>query len=76
MVWACEAERGVTSDEIVESVDVAADGLLGLVPGFKHDAPDEFRLQRLEEALHHAVVVAIPLPDIELSMLCFLSSAW
>src|SRR4051794_19849734 len=33
--WACEAERGVAPDGVVEAVDVPADRLLGLVAGLK-----------------------------------------
>ncbi len=42
-------ERGVAPDRVAEAVDEAANGLLGLVAGHEDGAPDEFRLQRLEE---------------------------
>ena len=61
---------------VVESVDVPADGLLSIVAGLEHGAPDEFRLQRLEENLDHRVIIAVPLADIEIRMPCFRSSAW
>ena len=40
-------------------------------------APDEFGLEGLEERLDHGVVgKQFPLPDIEIEMPFFLSSAW
>ena len=57
-------------DGIVEPVDVAASNqwpgrLLG---GCKDGPPDELGFQGLEKPLHQSVVVAIPLPDIEIRM--------
>ena len=46
---------------IVEPVDVAANGLVGLLASVKDGPPDELGFQGLEERFHHGVVVAIPL---------------
>src|SRR5579864_5326319 len=48
-------------DGIVEPVDVAANGLVGLLAGVEDSPPDELGFQGLEERLHHGVVVAISL---------------
>ena len=48
-------------DEIVEAVDVAANGLVGFLAGVEDGAPDELGFEGLEERLHHGVVVAISL---------------
>src|SRR5476649_1645942 len=48
-------------DGIVEPVDVAANGLVGLLAGVEDGPPDELGFQGLEERLDHGVVVAIPL---------------
>jgi hypothetical protein len=50
----------VVPDRVVETIDVAADGLLGIPACFEHGALDEFRLQRLEERLDHGVDAPIP----------------
>ena len=65
----------MTPDGIVEAVDVAPDGVLGLGPSLEDGAPDQLGFQGLEEGLDNRVVVAISLPDIEIWMPCFLSSA-
>ena len=62
-------------DGIVEPVDVAANGLVGLLAGVEDGAPNELGFQRLEERLHHGVVVAVPFADIEIRMPCLRSSA-
>ena len=41
-------------DGIVEPVDVAANGLVGLLTGVEDGPPDELEFQGLEERLHHA----------------------
>ena len=48
-------------DGIVEPVDVAANGLVGLLASVKNGPPDELGFQGLEERLDHGVVVAISL---------------
>ena len=48
-------------DGILEPVDVAANGLVGLLASVKDGPPDELGFQGLEERLHHGVVVAISL---------------
>ena len=51
----------MASDGIVEPVDVAANGLVGLLTGVEDGPPNELGFQCLEERLPHRVVVAIPL---------------
>ena len=51
----------MTPDEIVEPVDIAANGLVGFLAGVEDGPPDEFGFQSLKERLHHGVVVAISL---------------
>ena len=46
-------------DGIIEPVDIAANGLVGLVAGIEDGPPDELGFQGLEERLDHGVVVAI-----------------
>src|SRR3982751_2859803 len=58
---AYEVEGGMAPDGIVEPIDVAANGLVGLLAGVEDGPPDELGFQGLEERLHHGVVVAIPL---------------
>jgi hypothetical protein len=58
---ACEVEGGMAPDGIVEPVDVAANGPVGFLAGVEDGPPDELGFQRLEERLHHRVVIAIPL---------------
>ncbi len=53
---ACEVERGMAPDGVVEAVDVSADGLCGFGACFEGSAPGEFGFQRLEERLDHGVV--------------------
>ena len=48
-------------DGIVEPVDAAANGLVGIVVGVQDGPPDALGFQGLEERLDHGVVVAIPL---------------
>src|SRR5258707_5402397 len=48
-------------DGIVEPVDVAANGLVGLLASVEDGPPDDLGFQGLEERLYHGVVVAIPL---------------
>ena len=48
-------------DEIVEPVDIAANGLVGFLAGVEDGPPDELGFQSLKERLHHGVVVAISL---------------
>ena len=62
-------------DGIVEPVDVAANGLVGFLAGVEDGPPDELGFQGLEERFHHGVVVAIPLPVVEVWMPCLRSSA-
>lgn len=54
-------ERGVAPDRVVEAVDIAGNGLRGLVTGIEDGAPDHLGFDRLEERLDHSVVVAISL---------------
>src|SRR3954470_5042842 len=56
-----EVEGGMAPDGIVEPVDVAANGPVGLLAGVEDSPPDELGFQGLEERLHHGVVVAISL---------------
>ena len=56
-----EVESGMAPEGIVEPVDVAANGLVGIVAGVEDGPPDELGFQGLEERLDHGVVVAIPL---------------
>ena len=49
------------SARVVEAVDVFEEGDFDLAAGLPGAAPDEFRLQRLEEAFDGGVVVAIAL---------------
>jgi hypothetical protein len=58
---ACEVEGGMAPDGIVEPVDVAANGPVGFLAGVEDGPPDGLGFQRLEERLHHRVVIAIPL---------------
>src|SRR6476659_5733722 len=58
---ACEVEGGMAPEGIVEPIDVAANGLVGLLAGVEDSPPDELGFQGLEERLDHGVVVAIPL---------------
>src|SRR5256885_10019395 len=58
---ACEVEGGMAPDEIVEPVDIAANGLVGFLAGVEDGPPDELGFQSLKERLHHGVVVAISL---------------
>ena len=51
----------MTPDRVVESIDIAGNGLLGLVTGVEDRPPDEFGFDRLEERIDHRVIVAIPL---------------
>src|SRR3954447_10657843 len=55
-----EVEGGMAPDGIVEPVDVAANGPVGLLAGVEDSPPDELGFQALEERLPHGVVVAIP----------------
>ena len=50
----------MTPDGIVEPVNVAANGLGSLLAGVKDGPPYKLGFQRLEERLHHGVVVAVP----------------
>src|ERR671921_2225986 len=52
----------MTSDRIVEAVDVTPDRLLGLGSGLEDGAPDQLGFQALKERLDHRVVKAIPFP--------------
>src|SRR3954447_25292700 len=58
---AYEVEGGMAPDGIIEPVDVAANGPVGLLAGVEDGPPDELGFQGLEERLDHGVVVAIPL---------------
>ena len=46
---------------VVEAVDVAGNGLLGILPGLEARAPDELRLEGFEEGLDDGVIIAIAL---------------
>ncbi len=52
----------MTPDRVVETINVTADRLLGLGPRLENGAPDQLRLQALEEGLDHRVVIAVSLP--------------
>jgi hypothetical protein len=57
---ACEVEGGMAPEGIVDPVDIAANGLVGLLAGVEDSPPDELGFQGLEKRLDHGVVVAIP----------------
>ena len=46
---------------VIEAVDVLKDGGFCLATGFPRPAPDQLRLNRLEERLDSGVVIAIAL---------------
>ena len=48
-------------DGIVEPVDVATNGLVGILAGIEDGPPDKLGYQGFEERFHHGVVIAIPL---------------
>ena len=54
-------ERGVSADRIVEAVDVTGNGLFSLSTSVENGAPNHLGFQRLEERLHHRVIVAVAL---------------
>src|SRR3954471_22515112 len=56
---ACEVEGGMAPDGIIEPVDVAANGLVGLLAGVEDGPPDELGFQGLEERLDHGVVIGV-----------------
>src|SRR4051794_18328765 len=56
-----EVERGMAPEGIVEPVDVAANGPVGLLAGVEDGPPDELGFQGLEEPFPHGVVIAVPL---------------
>ena len=56
-----KVERRMAPDGIVEAVDVAGNGALGLGASVEDGPPDELGFECLEECLHHGVVVAISL---------------
>ena len=64
------------ADGIVEAVDIAPTAAVASSSAPEDGAPDEVGLQRLEERLDHGVIEAVSLPDIEIRMPCFFSSAW
>ena len=71
-----EVERRMAADGIVEAVDVTADCARGFDPALEEGAPDEFGLEGLEDVSTMALSKQFPLPDIEIEMPFFLSSAW
>ena len=67
----------MTAEGIVEAVDGTADCDRGFDPALEDAAPpDAFGLEGLEERLDQALSKPFPLPDIEIEMPFFLSSAW
>ena len=48
-------------DGVVDAVDIAGNGLRGLVTGIEDGAPHELGFDRLEERLDHGIVEAISL---------------
>ena len=52
----------MTPDRIVEAVDVTTNRLPSLRSGLEHGAPDQLRLQGLEERLDHGIVETIACP--------------
>src|SRR4051812_19450481 len=52
----------MTSNRVVEAVDVTAEGVLGLGSGLEDGAPDHLGLQGLEEGLDDRVVVTVSFP--------------
>ena len=65
----------MAADGIVEAVDVTADCDRGFDPALEDGAPDEF-LRVLKNVSTMALSKQFPLPDIEIEMPFFLSSAW
>ena len=57
--WALVVEGGVSPDWVVEAVDIAGNGLFGILPGPEACSPDQLGFQGLEERLDHGVIVAI-----------------
>ena len=65
----------MAADGIVEAVDVTPIAIAASI-GSGRWCADEFGLEDLEERLDHGVGKQFPLPDIEIEMPFFLSSAW
>lgn len=63
-------------DGIVEAVDVAGNGPLGLGAGLEDGPPDELGFSVLKNVSTMALSKQFPLPDIEIRMPCRRSSAW
>jgi hypothetical protein len=74
--WACEVERGMAADGVVEAIDVTAGGGCGVGACFEGSAPDELGFQRLKNVSTMALSKQFPRPDMEIRMPWAFSSAW
>lgn len=49
----------MSSDGIIEAINVFANYFDCIISGLEDSAPDQFRLDRLEDGFHHSIVIAI-----------------
>lgn len=52
-LWAFVAKGRMPADRIIKAVDIAGDGIFGMVARLVAGAPDEFGFDRLEHRFHH-----------------------